>query len=398
MDMKEIDNDVDAFWRMQRIGDGQLELVETDLEKASFGGDRSAAGRYAANMRWQGQGKEVGFWAENKESDPILDGSRADYLLLDDIEHLKNTGQWDEGLSTSANYKKLAIAGIAKGMQDITAQEAKDCLEILKQTSIAPRTNSDLEEIAQFFVIQWAVTSNDGNKMSLAIQEVARRVFYLDAPVKPLMPKSKIAEQDAIKFLTENPVMEKVMTSFVNAQYASTQAYYESKGITEVVVSRGMGHYRLSQQLKDDRSAHFERLIERGQIQLEARGILTAQERTDDVYGEITDDEYEQLVPRGVVQATLKMRPLSAWSTSEDIANSFAEQMGDDESVFLHTKVPVRQILSNPLTGVGCLDEKEIVVIGEPTDAIASQTSRRSGATNYDNMFRYANSEGLTYD
>ena len=28
-----------------------------DFEKASFGGDRSAAGRYAANMRWQGQKK-----------------------------------------------------------------------------------------------------------------------------------------------------------------------------------------------------------------------------------------------------------------------------------------------------------------------------------------------------
>ena len=31
--------------------------IKIEMRKASFGGDRSAAGRYAANVRWQGQGK-----------------------------------------------------------------------------------------------------------------------------------------------------------------------------------------------------------------------------------------------------------------------------------------------------------------------------------------------------
>ena len=37
-----------------------------DLIKASFGGDRSAAGRYAANMRWRGQAKVAGFVGRSK--------------------------------------------------------------------------------------------------------------------------------------------------------------------------------------------------------------------------------------------------------------------------------------------------------------------------------------------
>lgn len=50
------------FARLQRAL-GKPSLV--DLIKASFGGDRSAAGRYAANMRWQGQGGGKGSKAKD---------------------------------------------------------------------------------------------------------------------------------------------------------------------------------------------------------------------------------------------------------------------------------------------------------------------------------------------
>lgn len=45
-----------AFGRMQDT-DATVSKSLIDLLKASFGGDRSAAGRYAANMRWKGQGQ-----------------------------------------------------------------------------------------------------------------------------------------------------------------------------------------------------------------------------------------------------------------------------------------------------------------------------------------------------
>ena len=50
------------FARLQRAL-GKPTLV--DIIKASFGGDRSAAGRYAANMRWKGQGGGKGSKAKD---------------------------------------------------------------------------------------------------------------------------------------------------------------------------------------------------------------------------------------------------------------------------------------------------------------------------------------------
>ena len=55
MDIMEPDND--ASWRMKRISDGQLELVQDDdFEKAKFA-TRSEAARYAASIRWKGNVK-----------------------------------------------------------------------------------------------------------------------------------------------------------------------------------------------------------------------------------------------------------------------------------------------------------------------------------------------------
>ena len=55
------------------------------------------------------------------------------------------------------------------------------------------------------------------------------------------------------------------------------------------------------------------------------------------------------------------MRPLSAWSTSPNEANFFAGD-GDDDGTLLKARFKVKDILSIPLTGVGCLMENEAVV------------------------------------
>ena len=37
---------------------GRAEEIRVEMRKASFGGDRSEAGRYAANVRWQGRDEQ----------------------------------------------------------------------------------------------------------------------------------------------------------------------------------------------------------------------------------------------------------------------------------------------------------------------------------------------------
>ena len=68
MDIMEPDND--ASWRMKRISDGQLELVQDDdFEKAKFA-TRSEAARYAASIRWKGNVKGDD---EGGGRDPVLE-------------------------------------------------------------------------------------------------------------------------------------------------------------------------------------------------------------------------------------------------------------------------------------------------------------------------------------
>lgn len=58
-----------------------------DLLKASFGGDRSAAGRYAANMRWKGQGKGKGSKAKDIREELKT------YFGTNTLEYFKSEGR-----------------------------------------------------------------------------------------------------------------------------------------------------------------------------------------------------------------------------------------------------------------------------------------------------------------
>jgi hypothetical protein len=59
------------------------------------------------------------------------------------------------------------------------------------------------------------------------------------------------------------------------------------------------------------------------------------------------------------------MQPISSFATSFIIANEFAVTNGSTRGGrIIQTDVPVERILATPLTGVGCLHERECVVLG----------------------------------
>ena len=62
-----------------------------------------------------------------------------------------------------------------------------------------------------------------------------------------------------------------------------------------------------------------------------------------------------------ITQGDAMMRPLSSWSTS------YASAMEFGNNVYA-AQVPVSQILSTARTGFGCLNEHEMVVIGDVKD------------------------------
>ena len=67
---KLVEEEVDKAGGVREVEGYTGVLLKDAISKASFGGDRSAAGRYAANQRWQGQGKGE----KNPQSQPRYGG------------------------------------------------------------------------------------------------------------------------------------------------------------------------------------------------------------------------------------------------------------------------------------------------------------------------------------
>lgn len=68
-------------------------------------------------------------------------------------------------------------------------------------------------------------------------------------------------------------------------------------------------------------------------------------------------------------QARVEQRPLSSWSVQFDTAEEFATRYsGGDTPVIVATSVPKSRIFATPMTGMGCLEEGEMIVLGSEKD------------------------------
>lgn len=374
-------------------------VVSDALDKASFGGDRSAAGRYAANMRWQNnaQNKGTGFLGEPANIG-VLELTRGEAMFVEDTEAVVKADMTpDNGNDGKANRpdvaaKRTALKGILAGMTDVSQEDFEAADAALGGGKIDKATVKEV--LTQHLIDTWASTSNDHNPASLMIQQVVKKTFGLTDTLEmtemggfydaDVFTDADIEDKKAVEKLAANPALEKVLTAFVKAQYANTQAYLANKGITEVALQRGMDSPKIREALRDFRMAHFERMIENGEIEL--KDSYEGENRNDDIAGNIDDAEFEEAVPVGFLNARIKMRPLSSFTTKPFIADSFAMDV-DDGVVFTMT-VPAKQIFSMPFTGVGCLREREMVVLGGKQQAQFAENSNYDQDLDYDDMFR----------
>ena len=185
-------------------------------------------------------------------------------------------------------------------------------------THPSPESEQALKEAGlRVLVGSWAISSNDSNPLSLAIQDVAQKMFKIDWAVgwydngarRNFSPSTEFADN-------------KVLKSFVRAQYDATQKYLASKGIKKVTLYRGM------------------------------------QDITIEDYGDGSE----------VKTVEVLLRPLSAWSTDAKEAETFAGR--GSNSVVIKATIPAQDIFSIPLTGVGCLKENEVVIKSGAVDGV----------------------------
>lgn len=384
----------------------EIEKVETDLEKArvkvdamiaaafvkaSFGGDRSAAGRYAAEQRWKGHVKREkmpkpsGFigttkpWGSDKPYPSHITGQDLGMMISDDLVEMHNqqdahkTHRWSrvvEGDPTSNANRRMAkntlVTNLAKALvaqlpPEVILQALNEIDRRPDEPPIKPITAADLRkpplaeknieneayELVNLLIGQWAQSSNDSLRLSLAIQQVVAREFGLTkaAPASVVGDADLEQEKRAKSLSDPRSAAGKVIAAVVRQQYADTQAYFAAKGITEITLHRGKDDPNLGTRLQE--------LEPEGTFPGEGKKTFTTE---------------------------VALRPLSSFSADYETANQFARRNAPKaDAVRITVRIPVSQVFSTPFTGIGCLSEYEFVVLGEPTVATVRRPNMESG-------------------
>jgi hypothetical protein len=177
--------------------------------------------------------------------------------------------------------------------------------------------------LAGKMISQWASSSGNGQAGSCALQIAARDAFSMPGHHVENKQLSALAAEgedgvfnSAIQQWTgkkpnaeETKVFKQALRDFVHAQYAETQDFLKSKGITELHLARGVKH-------TEHKSGAAETV-------------------------------------------KLKLQPASSFSTNYATAKQFAGSAGS----ICMVKVPISQVLSTYGTGFGCTSEHEVVVL-----------------------------------
>ena len=185
------------------------------------------------------------------------------------------------------------------------------------------------EFLLSVYVQAWANTSNDHNVLSHCLQNAARRAFDLDeaADWEPSTADgaNKFTEIEAdIEQMDED--YGDVYEAVVRAQYENTQEFLKDAGIETLIVYRGT------------------RLTQRESNWLDNNGVVVT-------------------------------RPLSSWSTSLVTAYGFQHGVSRKRPVTVQSVVSAKDVFATPATGIGCLDEDEVVLLGRTYDVGLSTPS-----------------------
>ena len=170
-------------------------------------------------------------------------------------------------------------------------------------------------------IYSWAESSNDSNKVSLAIQEAAAKEFGIKEAAGWKVPA-------AVK--TEFDKNGAVYRDFLRSQYQATQQSLKDAGIKP-----------------DDK-------------------VLLTRGTSQDLGGAKKGDEIQ-----------VQLRPLSSFTTNSATSALFAETSAASYATTgyqIQASVQAKDILSTPATGAGCFTEKEVVILGGVTNAIVKNT------------------------
>lgn len=215
------------------------------------------------------------------------------------------------------------------------------------------------------FLKQWAQTSNDTDLRALSVQERASKLF--NSPLSPWQ-KQQLASvyksrRDELAwaaipghnpnisgtslYLFEAQVGEEKAIQYIDqllqATYEMTQESFAKEGITEVVLYRG---------------------IAVDETQLAAMGYKT------------------KFPQRGEVlrKSNILRNAMESWTSDPGTASSFSGMMssahGKQYRLMVQIRVPVEDIYSTAISGQGCYNEHEFILLNRPRDVMVVSFNR----------------------
>lgn len=237
-------------------------------------------------------------------------------------------------------------------------------------------------------VANWAASASDHNALAHVIQRAVQEEFDLPKSTLNALKGQVDSTERAMGF--DMAVQEEMyrfnnsllggngwrgLKAFVRAQYEETQDFFRKAGITEVILTRGMA-------LKDTKGLEFEKYALSSKHEYTMNGEPIGKPAL-----------FEAEIAFGI--ANVKSMPQSSWSYQDGVAASFSSvNRGRNVSAVLISTIPVRDIMSTNVTGVGCLNECEMTVLGRTRKAKFMAVKDETGRGGW---HRVLNEMGFSY-
>jgi len=260
-------------------------------------------------------------------------------------------------------YKPIEAAGIGWRSVELdpgvvvssgAAGEIKDNIvrKLCVDMGLDPEDASQYDKVNQM-IKQWSYTANDGDYSALCLQESAAKVLGIELSDWQQQNLDRIREHNqstvaGTSFLQVIDDRAEIRESFIKAMYENTQAQLREVGIGPddyIELYRGTTIDAL-------RTAD-------GKDVFEAAGVETPTSKYGDDWSKAQVGSASDSVGRDY---EYHGNAIESWSASRDTALEFME--GDYDDVVLMMYVPAKNIVSTARTGLGCLNEAEVVIVG----------------------------------
>ena len=223
---------------------------------------------------------------------------------------------------------------------------------------------------------QWAGTSGHYDTSAWATQKAIQKHFGL--PESTLdMGKSNMREEGWGKVEDEYQRHKPLLHHFVQAVYDDTQKRLKEKGLTHILVHRGLGSPSGGKENAPDWMRPPVKSVTRitpQQKEGHNRNTYYRDEKWGDEHTHMVHyDQPDEDRAGNLGSKTIKFssQPASSWSTHPAIARRFADQTFDTSTASVITaKVPAERVWSTAHTGPGCLGEREAIVLGGKGEGI----------------------------